>query len=257
MQEEPHVSVVMPAYNAERYIGQAIQSVLRQTYPDFELLVVDDGSKDQTVRIVRCLAEQDDRIHLYIMGKNSGVSASRNFGVTQARGEWIAFLDSDDIWREDKLERQLSYLARFPSAAIGYTASAFMNADGERYAYIMAALPQTTYAMLLRGNLMSCSSVMVKTSLMRRYPMGGDQMHEDYAAWLQILREVPCAYGVNEPLLIYRVSSASKSGDRITSAEMLYHTYRYVGFSAARALCMVFRYVFCSVDKRRKIGVYH
>lgn len=247
------VSVVMPAYNSEKYIRAAIRSVLDQTWTDFELIVVDDGSRDSTVNIVEGLAAEDSRVVLLKNAQNEGVASSRNRGVASAHGEWIAFLDSDDLWRKDKLEKQIAYLSQFPDAAIGYTASAFMDAEGIRYSYVMPAVPKTTYAMLMRGNLMSCSSVMVKTEWIRKYPMGAGNMHEDYAAWLQILREVPCAYGLNEPLLIYRLSANSKSGNRVRSAEMLYRAYRYVGFSALDSLWMTVRYMKYSVLKRRNI----
>lgn len=247
------VSVVMPAYNAEAYIEAAVRSVLCQTWTDFELIVVDDCSRDATAEIVRKLADVDNRIILLHNARNSGVSASRNAGVARANGEWIAFLDSDDLWREDKLEKQLILLARHPDAVLSYTASAFIDEAGRKYSYVMEAEPETTYQTLLRKNLLSCSSVMVRRDVMLRHPMGGDGMHEDYAAWLLILRETRCAYGLNEPLLVYRLRRQSKSGSRLHSAEMIYRSYRYVGYPALQAAALTARYAKHSVSKRRKI----
>ncbi len=247
------VSVVMPAYNAEAYIEAAIRSVLRQTWTDFELIVVDDASRDATTEIVERLAEEDGRITLLRNPKNAGVSASRNAGVAKANGEWIAFLDSDDLWREDKLKMQLALLDQHPDAVLSYTASAFIDEAGRKYSYVMEAEPETTYKTLLRKNLLSCSSVMVRRDVMLRHPMGGDRMHEDYAAWLLILRETRCAYGLNEPLLVYRLRRQSKSGGRLHSAKLIFYSYRYVGCSifdsALRTLC----YVPHSLLKRRRI----
>lgn len=247
------VSVVMPAYNAEKYIEAAIQSVLRQTWTEFELLVIDDGSQDSTAEIAERLAAGDERIAVLRGAENAGVSASRNRGVAQAGGKWIAFLDSDDLWREDKLERQLALLERHPDAVLSYTAAAFMDESGRMYSYVMAAEAETVYETLLRKNLLSCSSVMVRRDVMLRHPMGGDRMHEDYAAWLSVLRETRCAYGLNEPLLIYRVRRSSKSGRRLRSAGMLYRSYRYVGYSALCAAAMTMRYAVHSTSKREKI----
>lgn len=247
------VSVVMPAYNAARYIEAAIRSVLCQTWTDFELIVIDDCSKDATAEIVQRLAEEDDRIVLLKNARNSGASASRNAGIFYAKGEWIAFLDSDDLWKKDKLAKQLALLESHGDAVLGYTASAFMDEDGRMYSYVLEAEAETTYAGLLRRNLLSCSSVMVKREVMVRYPMGGDGMHEDYAAWLLILREARCAYGLNEPLLIYRVRKGSKSGNRMNSAKMLFRSYRYVGYSAVRAGIMTLRYAKHSISKRRRL----
>ncbi len=247
------VSVVMPAYNAEAYIEAAVHSVLRQTWTDFELIVVDDCSQDATVDIVRKLAKEDRRITLLQNTQNSGASASRNTGIVYANGEWIAFLDSDDLWREDKLRKQLALLEQHPDAVLSYTASAFIDEAGREYSYVMEAEPETTYKTLLRKNLLSCSSVMVRRDVMLRHPMGGDRMHEDYAAWLLILRETRCAYGLNEPLLVYRLRRQSKSGGRLHSAEMIYRSYRYVGYPALQAAALTVRYAKHSLSKRRKI----
>lgn len=247
------VSVVMPAYQAERYIESSIRSVLRQTWKDFQLLVIDDCSQDATVDIVRRLMAEDGRIVLLQNDQNRGASYSRNVGVRAAEGEWIAFLDSDDLWREDKLEKQLAMLDTHPEAMLSYTASAFIDAEGHKYSYVMAAQERITYRTLLRKNLLSCSSVMVKRTLMLRYPMEGDRTHEDYAVWLLMLRELPYAYGLNEPLLIYRIHRNSKSGNRVRSAQMLFRSYRYVGYSFFRAAVLTVLYTGYSVSKRRRI----
>ena len=247
------VSVVMPAYNAEKYIEAAVRSVLGQTWTDFELLIIDDCSQDATAEIAGSLAERDERIILLKNARNAGVSASRNTGVAWASGEWIAFLDSDDLWREDKLERQLEFIRHCPEAALTYTASAFINEEGYAYGYILEAEAEVTYETLLRRNLLSCSSVMVRRELMLRYPMGGDRMHEDYAVWLLILREIRCAYGLNEPLLIYRLRGDSKSGDRRRAAKMMFCSYRHVGYSGFSAGILTLRYAIYSILKRRRI----
>ncbi len=248
------ISVVMPAHDAEAYIEASVRSVLEQTYPDFELIVIDDGSRDGTAEIVERLAQEDSRIVLLRSARNSGASASRNAGVAHARGVWIAFLDSDDLWQADKLEKQMALLEKHPDAVLSYTAAAFMDEAGQRYGYIMRAEEETDYETLLRRNILSCSSVMVRRDVMLRHPMGGDRMHEDYAAWLEILREVRCAYGLDEPLLVYRIRRQSKSGGRLRSARMLYATYRYVGYHAPQAAALTLRYAAYSVAKRRKIA---
>lgn len=249
----PVVSVVMPAYNAEKYIEASICSVLTQTFSDFELLVVDDCSKDRTAEIIKSFAAEDERIVFLQNASNSGVAKTRNYAISQARGKWVAFLDSDDLWRADKLEKQLALCSAQPDGVLFYTASAFIDQDGVPYSYIMPAELMADYRLLLHKNLLSCSSVMVRTDVLRRYPMANDGMHEDYATWLQILRETDFAYGVNEPLLIYRLHSQSKSASRVKSARMLYRTYRYVGYNCIISACLVFRYFFYSVSKRRKI----
>ena len=249
----PKVSVIMPAYNAEKTVAQAINSVTRQTFGDFELIVVDDCSKDSTVAVIEDLAKNDGRIVLLKNKENSGVSKTRNYGVSMAKGELIAFLDSDDMWREDKLEKQLEIFEKNTEAVISYTASSFIDNDGNPYNYVMQAEEKTDYKTLLKKNLLSCSSVMIKTEVMKGIEMPNDSMHEDYYVWLTVLKNTDFAYGVNEPLLIYRISANSKSSNRLKSARMLYNAYRAVGYDPVTSAIFTLRYSWHSITKRRNI----
>lgn len=251
----PVVSIVMPAYNAAPYIEAAITSVCKQTYADWELLVVNDCSTDDTAAIVRRLATDEPRIILLENDRNRGVSYTRNYAISKAKGKWIAFLDSDDLWREDKLEKQMSCVSQHPDGVLFYTASAFITGEGQPLHYVMPAEEVMTYPMLLRRNLLSCSSVLVRKNVIAQVQMGHDKMHEDYSAWLTILKKYPCAYGVNEPLLIYRFTPNSKSGNRLKSAGMLFRSYRYVGYHTLTAAYFTCRYTLHSVSKRYKIAV--
>lgn len=247
------ISVIMPAYNAERTIRQAIDSILSQTFSDFELIVINDCSKDGTQEIVEKYIEQDNRVKLIINEKNSGVSISRNKGVASAKGEYIAFLDSDDMWREDKLEKQLKVM-KDNDAVLSYTASSFIDQDGNAFNYVMEAEEKTDLSTLLKKNLISCSSAMVETSVMKSMKMPGDQMHEDYYVWIKILQQYKYAYGINIPLLIYRMSANSKSSNRLKSANMIYNTYHAVGYNAVSAAFLTMRYTIHSISKRYRIA---
>ena len=164
----PFVSVIMPAYNSAAFVEDAINSVLKQTYTNFELIVINDCSTDTTADTILRIAATDDRIRFFENEKNSGVSFTRNFGISKADGEYVAFLDSDDMWREDKLQKQIDLLAAHPDAVIAYTASSFIDYSGKPYNYIMAAELQMTYKMLLKRNLLSCSSIIVKKDVICR-----------------------------------------------------------------------------------------
>jgi len=249
----PLVSVIMPAYNAEKTIDVAIESVLKQTVSDFELIIIDDGSTDNTNGIVNKYADMDNRVVALANGGNRGVSYTRNYAVSIAQGEWIAFLDSDDAWQPTKLERQLQLSQKHIDSFIIYTGSSFIDEGGIPYRHVMHAEDKITYRRLIRKNLISCSSVMVKTRVMQAIKMPGDKMHEDYYCWLKILEQHMYAYGVDEPLLIYRLSSKSKSSNRIKSAVMLYRTYRVIGYSVICSCWLVFLYTFYSIKKRHAI----
>ena len=161
--------------------------------------------------------------------------------------------DSDDLWTPTKLEKQLAVADRHPDMVVCYTASAFIDEDGKPYGYIMPAIERLTYKMLLCKNLMSCSSVMIRASIMKEIKMPSDKMHEDYFVWLTVLRDCDIAYGINEPLLIYRLCKNSKSSNRFKSAKMLFHSYRAVGYNCVVSSALVFRYMFHSVRKRQSI----
>jgi teichuronic acid biosynthesis glycosyltransferase TuaG len=217
------------------------------------LIVIDDGSTDGSYAVAERLAQGESRVRLYRGEGNSGVASGRNRGVALARGEWVAFLDADDLMTSDKLERQLAFTQE-TNARVSYTASAFMDAAGKRFDYIMPAIKELTYPELLRRNLMSCSSVMVERALIERHPFPDSaNTHEDFAAWLSIVREVGRAYGLNEPLLIYRLSAGSKSAGRLRSARMSYNAYRGAGYGAIASAGLTLRYAIHSIRKRRLI----
>lgn len=228
------ISVIMPAYNAEKTLGQAVESVLAQTYPLFELIVINDCSKDRTASLAKQYAFIDSRVRVLENGVNSGASRTRHKGVEAAKGKWLAFLDSDDAWSLEKLEKQLAVQVE-RRAKLVYTGSAFMNADGVPLNWILHVPSQIGYRKLLRQNLISNSSVLVLKDCYQKFEAVGDAMHEDFACWLKLLRSGETAYGIDEPLLIYRLSPNSKSGNKLCAAIMNWNSYRAVGVSALEA----------------------
>ena len=228
------ISIIMAAYNAEKTIEKAINSVLNQTYPNFELLVVNDCSKDRTVELVRNIAAKDSRVRLISNVKNSGVSYTRKHGLEEAQGSWIAILDSDDAWAPEKLEKQIA-LQKKMNADLLFTGSAFMDSDGQSIDWYLHAPAEVTYRQLLKQNVLSNSSALVRKELYTKHYAIGDGMHEDFAIWLSILKEGRKAYGVDEPLLIYRIAKSSKSGNKVKAAKMNWNTYRYVGLNPLSA----------------------
>lgn len=246
------VSVIMPAYNCEKYIADAIESVLKQTYSNFELIVIDDGSKDRTLEIIREYSNKDPRVKALQNEKNSGVSSTRNRGISLAEGEWIAFLDSDDIWIEDKLEKQMNRV-HAKSAEFVFTGVSYIDETGKSYSGIFEVPNEVSYKKLLRQNVITCSSVLVNKRYFENIRMEKDEMHEDYAVWLRILRLGVTAHGLNEPLLIYRISRNSKSGNKMKTVKMTYKVFRFVGINPIGSAYFMVRHVFASVGKYKKI----
>lgn len=246
------VSIIMPAYNCEKYIEDAINSVIAQTYNSWELIVIDDGSKDNTVRIIEELSNKDYPIRFYKNEKNLGVSETRNKGIALADGEWIAFLDSDDMWEDSKLEKQVAFSNK-KGAEFVFTGSSFINESGDSYKGILKVPERVNYKKLRTHNVISCSSVLIKKKFFKDIRMEKDDMHEDYAVWLRVLKTGVCAYGINEPLLVYRISPNSKSGKKIKTIKMTYKVFRFIGINPVGSAYFMCRHVIGSIKKYRKI----
>lgn len=246
------VSVIMAAYNAEKTIRFAIESVLAQTYNNYELLVVNDGSVDATKEIVEAYCKEDSRVKLINNSKNMGVSLTRQNGLKHATGEWVAILDSDDIWTPDKLQKQM-LLQKKTQAALLYTGSGFINQAGYPIDWTLQVPEFITYRKLLKQNIISNSSALCRKDLFEHYYVIGDDTHEDFALWLRILKNGEVAYGVNEPLLIYRLSSGSKTANKARAAVMNWRTYRMVGLSIFEAAYYQFLYMLKSIVKYLEI----
>lgn len=246
------ISIIMAVYNAEKTIKQAIVSVLDQTYTNFELLVVNDCSTDRTAELVERIAESDSRVRLIANEQSRGVSYTRRHGLEAAKGSWIAILDSDDAWTAEKLEKQIA-LQKQMNADLLFTGSAFMDSYGQPIDWYLRAPAEITYRQLLKQNVLSNSSTLVRKALYERYYAVGDEMHEDFAIWLRILKDGRKAYGVDEPLLIYRVARSSKSGNKIRAAKMNWNTYRYVGLNLFSAVYYECWYVVRGLLKYRHL----
>ncbi len=229
------VSVIMPAYNCERYVSDAISSVIRQTYHTWELIIVDDCSNDGTYEICKSISEKDARIRLIRNNENKGVSFSRNRGISESKGNWIAFLDSDDLWDDRKLEKQIGLIEK-EECSFAFTGSRFIGEDNKFYNGIFRVPKVVSYKQLRKANVISCSSVLICKELLKNIKMENDDMSEDYAVWLKVLKKGNIACGLDEPLLIYRISKTSKSGDKSKAIIMAYRVHRYLGTSCLLSL---------------------
>lgn len=229
------ISIIMATFNAENTIEQAIKSVLSQTYTNWELLIVNDCSSDGTEDIVRKIIKSDKRIRLINNESNSGVSYTRQNGLQNCKGKWIAILDSDDAWASNKLEKQI-VLQQEKKADLIFTGSNFMDENGNLIDWYLHVPTEICYRQLLKQNLISNSSVLVRKELYEKYYAIGDNMHEDFAIWLGAMKSGRIAYGIDKPLLVYRINKLSKSGNKMVAAKMNWNTYRYMGLNAIEAI---------------------
>ena len=240
------VSVIIPYYNAARTLGRAIDSALAQDVP-LEVLVIDDGSPESPDSVLR-LYKGDPRVKLIRQEKNSGVAAARNEGVRQARGRYVAFLDADDWWAPDKLRKQLA-LAKKTGAVLICTGRELMKPDGTSAGRSIPVQKMIRYRILLMGNVINCSSVLLRTDVAREFPMEYDQAHEDYILWLKVLKKYGEARGIPGPYLKYQVSADGKSGPKWKSALMTWRVYRYMGYGPLTSACFFAGYAINGVRK--------
>lgn len=222
---KPSVSVIMPAYNAGCFIADAIRSVMAQTFTDWELLVLDDGSSDDTLAIARSLAQTDCRIRVLPNKHNMGVAKTRNRGFDLCRGEYVALLDSDDIWYPQKLEKQLA-LMRETGADLCYCAYAIVDAAGKKVRGDYLVPPTVDLHGLLRQNVIGCSTVMLSAAVKERYRFETDFYHEDYVLWLRLLQDGCKAAGCTPVLAAWRYVENSRSFNKWDAAKNRWRIYR-------------------------------
>lgn len=216
----------MPAYKAAAVIEESIQSVIDQTYQQWELIITDDRSPDNTLEIVRSWCSCDERIKLIEAPVNGGPAAARNLSLGQARGRWIAFLDSDDLWLPQKLDRQLKFHLQ-QRAKISYTEFRRIRADGTGVGQLIKVPAKLTYRQLLGNTGIATSTVLVDRKLAGDFLMK-KIFYDDFGCWLDILRSGGWASGLQEDLMRYRVLAGSVSRNKRRSASEVWKTYRKV-----------------------------
>ncbi|WP_062514365.1 glycosyltransferase family 2 protein [Halobacillus sp. KGW1] len=222
------VCIITPTYNADAYILDTIRSVRAQTYINWEMIIVDDGSIDNTIDLVKDQLYLDSRIILIQSSKNQGPAYARNKGIMASNSRYIAFLDSDDIWHPNKLERQIAFMKKM-DASFTFTSYRIMKENGQTTDKVMNVSEQVTYASLLKN-----TSIGTLTVMLDKQKLGAVQMplqsncSEDYGMWLNILSKGEVAYGLNEVLAFYRKRHKSLSSNKWISARKTWNTYRKV-----------------------------
>lgn len=250
MEKHPLVSVIMPCYNMERFITDTIQSVIHQTFADWELIIVDDVSTDGTVALVQALAEQDDRIDFSINPEHAGIALTRNSCIKKAKGRFLAFLDSDDLWHPEKLERQLKFM-RERHVGFSYTAYALVDESGTPLGKTIKTAGDLSYKAYLQNTIIGCSTVMLDTDLVGPVVVPDFRTSEDAATWLDILKKGSKAYAIEEPLTSYKIRRKSASSNKLKASADLWHVYRKnEKLPFFKAIYFFSCYVFNAIKKR-------
>ncbi|RHU44987.1 glycosyltransferase family A protein [Clostridium sp. TF11-13AC] len=215
------VSVITPIFNAERYLKETIESVLSQTYKNIEIILVDDCSKDKSAQIIKQMQKLHPEIIYFCQPKNMGAGAARNRALELATGQYVAFLDGDDLWLPEKTKRQIELMKKTKSPFV-YAAIEMINQNGEIIKKKRNIKESCDYRYLLHNTIIATSSVMVDREIVGEFRMPLRRGGQDYATWLSLLRGGIIAYGINEALVKYRISNNSLSSNKFKSIKQVW-----------------------------------
>jgi teichuronic acid biosynthesis glycosyltransferase TuaG len=221
------VSIITPSYNSAKFIKQCIESVIAQTYINWEILIVDDCSRDNSCLAIKKFATQEGRIRYFLLDENIGSAAARNVAIRQAKGKYIAFLDSDDLWGPQKLEKQISFMEK-EDIAFSFSTYQPMSEDGSKLYSIIHAPKIVTYSSYLRNTIIGCLTVVIDREKTGDFEMPNIRSSHDMALWLLIMRRGFEAYGLDENLARYRIVSTSNTASKWHAAKDVWKIYREV-----------------------------
>lgn len=255
-QNQFKVSIITPSYNSEKYIAETIYSVINQTYSNWEMIIVDDKSTDRTCEVVKEFMQKDERIKLIALEKNGGAAIARNVALEQATGRFIAYLDADDLWYADKLEKQITFMVN-KKCGFSCTSYEVIDDNGNSLNKYIHMQEKADYIGFLTNNLLQTVGIMVDTEIVdKKYlQMPNMRRRQDAATWLQILKSGNACFGIKEVLAQYRRTEGSLSSNKVRAVKGIWYLYREVEkLSLPFALYCFVRYAFLAVWKRIYIG---
>lgn len=221
------VSIITPTYNSEKFIAETIQSVQKQSYSNWEMIIVDDCSSDKTVEIIQNMMEDDHRIHLIRLNKNSGASKARNKAIEQVQGSYMTFLDADDIWFPDFIQKSIQTIKE---TGIHFVFSSYRRSNENlEFVYSDFIVPEkVTYTDILKTNSISCLTAFLDVKTLGIKSMPDIRKRQDMGLWLKYLKEIPYAFGIQETQAIYRIRENSLSRDKKNLLKYQWQFYRQV-----------------------------
>ncbi len=220
------VSIITPSYNSAAFIAETIESILSQTYTNWELLITDDCSTDNTCTIIRDFIQKDNRIKLYKLEHNAGAGVARNKSIKEAKGRFLAFCDSDDCWYPNKLEKQLSFMIENEYA---FTCTSYdcYNEENEKVGFVKCK-KRISYFSLLRDNSIGCLTSIYDTKKTGKVYMPTIRKRQDWGLWLSLIKKTKNVYGLQESLAKYRIRNNSISSNKISMLKYNFRLYKEV-----------------------------
>jgi glycosyltransferase involved in cell wall biosynthesis len=237
------VSVITPTYNSSQFVKKTIESIIVQTYDNWELLITDDCSTDNTWEVLNEYAQKDSRIKIFRLEINSGAGTARNNSIKHASGKYIAFCDSDDLWLPEKLEYQVKFME---DNKYDFTFSSYHKIrENGTFIDAIKAKPIITYRKLLRNNYIPCLTVMYNSESLNKVFMPEVRKRQDWALWLKLLKHTKFAHGIHKPLALYRIRNRSLSKNKINLLKHNWNIYKNVeGFSTIISCVLILQFIF-------------
>lgn len=223
------VSIIVPVYNSEKFINDTIRTVQEQTYEKWELILVNDCSTDDSIRIIEEYAKEDKRIKLINLDSNSGAAIARNTGIKQSKGRYIAFLDSDDLWNKEKLEKQIKFMKE-REYEFSFTGYEFADENGKGNGKIVNVPEKINYKQALKNTTIWTSTVIFDVEKLGKelIQMPKVKRGQDTATWWKVLKQIDNAYGIDEVLSYYRRTNESLSANKLKALKRTWKLYRNV-----------------------------
>ena len=219
------VSVITPSYNSSKFIDECVNSVISQSYTNWELLIVDDCSDDSSKELLLDIERRDERIQVIFLDNNIGAANARNVAILKAKGKYIAFLDSDDSWDSQKLYKQISFMIK-NEIAFSYTSYQSISENGLDIIRVINAPYKMSYNNYLKNTIIGCLTVVIDKEKVGDFEMPSIRSSHDMALWLLIMKRGFDAYGLNENLANYRIVSTSNSSSKLDAANDVWRVYR-------------------------------
>lgn len=254
MDKEPLISIITPNYNCAMYIAQTIESVLAQTYRNWEMLIQDDCSSDDSLKIALSYAQKDSRIKVESNPNNVGAATSRNNAIRRSKGEYLAFLDSDDLWIPTKLEKQMQFM-QANNCDFCYAGYEHINQDGKSMLVQAKATKHLTYRKLLLHCWTGCLTVVYKQDLSNKIYGPILKNCNDHALFLKVMPHIKNAMGLNECLAMYRIREGGisrKKTNKLNSFYQLFHDYEGLSYIAS-TFCLLTQILIKQFYKYKKI----
>ena len=238
------VSIIIPTYNTEKFIGLTLQSVQNQSYKNWEIILVDDASTDKTVEIINSFAGKDNRIKLFQLAKNSGNGVARNVALEKATGKYIAYLDADDLWFPSKLEKQIQFLK---ANNLPFTFSFYdcIDEEGNNLNRRVEAPLELTYYQLFFCNYVGNLTAIYDADYFGKIVIEATQKRQDWRLWLTILKQIQFTKPVPEPLAFYRIRKDSISSSKFKLIKHNFGVYRnFHRFNFVFSVLLMIRFLF-------------